>query len=105
VTESPCGLRLDKEIGYNIVKCMKEAYDSIKFCVKCGEVKDTRFVKERRGVRQGYSLSPYLFSTFTGNTTDYISRDNLHTSTTGAQIISGLLFADDFPTSSSAING
>jgi hypothetical protein len=81
---------------------MKEAYDSIKLCVKC-EDKETRFVKQRRGVRQGYSLSPYLFSTLQV-ILQIILVDNLHTSTTEAQIVSGLLFADDFPTSSSTIN-
>lgn len=103
LTESPCGLKLTKKIRYNTAKCMKEAYDSIKLCVKC-EDKETQFVKQRRCVRQGYNLGPCLFSTLQV-ILQIILVDNLHTSTTGAQIVSRLLFADDFPTSSSTING
>jgi hypothetical protein len=46
------------------MKCIREMYDGIKFCVKCGEDEVTDFIEQKRGVRQGCSLSSYLFIIF-----------------------------------------
>jgi hypothetical protein len=53
-------------------------YDGIKFCVKCGEGVMTDFIEQERGVRQGCSLSPYLFNIFIDDMIDYICKENLH---------------------------
>jgi hypothetical protein len=60
---------------HNKMKCMKELYDGIKFCMKCEEEEVTDFMGQKRIVRQGYSLSLYLFNDFRENTV-YISKDN-----------------------------
>jgi hypothetical protein len=53
-----------KGISDKMVECFRRMYDGIKFCVKCGEDVMTDFIEQERGVRQGCSLSPYLFNTF-----------------------------------------
>jgi hypothetical protein len=65
----------------------------------------TDFIKQKRGVRQGCSLSPYLFNMFIDNIIDYISKDNPHAPAIGLTTIPGLLFADDLSISSFTING
>jgi hypothetical protein len=61
-----------------MVKCIREIYDGIKICVKCGVDEVTDCIEQKRGVRQGCSLSPYLFNIFIGDIIDYISKDNPH---------------------------
>jgi hypothetical protein len=56
------------------------------FCVKCGEDKTTGFIEQKREVRQGCSLSRYLFDIFI-DITDYISKDNPHATVIGMQQI------------------
>jgi hypothetical protein len=63
-----------KGVSDNMVECIKKMYNDTKFCVKCGGDKVTDFVKERRGVRQGCSLSLYLFNIFIEDITDYIMK-------------------------------
>jgi hypothetical protein len=75
------------------------------FCVKCGGDEVTDFVKQRRGVRQGCSLSHYLFNIFIDNTMDYISEYNVHALVIGNMPIPGLLFADDLAIGSFTVNG
>jgi hypothetical protein len=93
-----------KGISVNIVKCIKEMYDRIRFCVKCGEDKVTGFIKQKREARQGCSLSRYLFDIFI-YITDYICKDNPHATVTGMTTIPGLLFAADLAFSSFMNNG
>jgi hypothetical protein len=73
--------------------------------VKCGEDEVTDFIEQKRGVRLGCSLSPYLFNIFIGDIMDYISKDNPHALVIGTTTIPGLLFADDLPFSSFTIIG
>jgi hypothetical protein len=34
-----------------MVNCIRQMYDGIRFCVKCGEDEVTDFIEEKRGVR------------------------------------------------------
>jgi hypothetical protein len=70
-----------------MVKCIKEMYDGIKICVKCEDDEVTDFIEQKTGVRQGCSLSPYLFNNFIDNIMDYISKDNPHAAVIGTTTI------------------
>jgi hypothetical protein len=83
--------KLRKGVSYNTVKYIKETYEGIKFCVKCGEDEVTDFIEQRSGVRQGCSFSPYLFIIFIDDIIDYISKVNLHAPVTGTTAIPELL--------------
>jgi hypothetical protein len=73
--------------------------------VKCGGDEATDFVEQRRGVRQGCSLIPYLLNTFIDGIMDYISEGNVHALVTGKMSIPGLMFADDLAIGSFTVNG
>jgi hypothetical protein len=55
-----------KGVSDRTVSCLSNVCEGIKFCVRCGNNEVTKFVTETEGVRQGCSLSPYLFNIFTG---------------------------------------
>lgn len=59
-----------KDVSDNMMEGIKKMYDDTKFCMNCSGGKVTDFVKQERGVRQGCSLSPYLFNIFTDNIKD-----------------------------------
>jgi hypothetical protein len=87
-----------------MVECIRIMYDDTNLCVKCGGDEVTDFVKQRRGVRQGCSLSPYLFIIFIYDM-DYISEGNVHAPVARKMSIPGLLFAGDSAIGSSTVNG
>jgi hypothetical protein len=49
-----------KGIGEKMMKYIKKMHVGVKFGVKCGNNEITDFVDQRKRVRQGCSLSPYL---------------------------------------------
>jgi hypothetical protein len=94
-----------KGVSDNMVECIKKMYNDTKFCVKCGGNEVTDIVEQRRDVRQGCSLSPYLFYIFIDDIMDYISEGNVHAPVTGKMSIPGLMFADDLAIGSFTVNG
>jgi hypothetical protein len=48
------------------------------FCAKCGLSEVTEFAEQRTWVREGCSLSPYLFNIFIDETMEYVSNGSLH---------------------------
>jgi hypothetical protein len=83
-----------KGVSDNMVECIKNMYDDTKFYVKCGGNEVTDFVEQRRGVRQGCSLTIYLFNIFIDDIMDSISEGNVHAPVMGKMSIPGLMFAD-----------
>jgi hypothetical protein len=67
-----------KAISDNMVKCINEVHDGIKFCMERGEDDVADFIEQRRGIQQICILSPYLFNMFIDDITDNISKDNPH---------------------------
>jgi hypothetical protein len=70
-----------------------------------GENEATTFAPQTKGVRQGCSLSPYLFDVFINDIMEYINVDSSHAPSIGRITIPGLLFADDLAVSSCSSNG
>jgi hypothetical protein len=73
--------------------------------VKCGgdEVRD--IVEQRRAVKTGCSLSPYLFNIFIDDIMNYISESYVHAPVIGKMSIPGLMFAEDLAIGSFTVNG
>jgi hypothetical protein len=93
-----------KRTSGNMVKCITEMYDGIRFCVKRGEDKVTGFIEQNKEVRQGCSLSRYLVDIFI-DITHYIGKDNPQATVIGTTTIPGLLLVDDLSFSSFTIIG
>jgi hypothetical protein len=67
-------------------------YDDI--IIKWSYEEVTGYVKQGIGVRQGCSLSPYLFNIFIDNIRSIISEEKTHPPLVGIQMIPTLLFAN-----------
>jgi hypothetical protein len=65
----------------------------------------TNVVTETKGVRQGCSLSPYLFNIFIDDIVGYVSKVNSHAPTVGDVTIPGLLYADNLAIWAFTVNG
>jgi hypothetical protein len=83
----------------NMVNCIWIIYEGTTFCVKYLENEVTTFAPKTRGVRQGRSLSPYLFHIFINDIMGYINIDNSRAPSIGRTTIPGLLFSDDLAVS------
>jgi hypothetical protein len=94
-----------KCVSDNMVERIKKMYDDTKFCVKFSGDEVTDFVEQRRGVRQGCSLSPYLFNIFIDDIMEHISEGNVHAPVIGKMSIPGLMFAADLAIGSFTVNG
>jgi hypothetical protein len=94
-----------KGVSERTVSCLSNMCERIKFRVRCGNNEVTKFVTQAKGVRQGCSLSPYLFDIFIGNIIGYVSKANPHAPTVGDVIIPGLLYADDLAIWAFTVNG
>jgi hypothetical protein len=53
-----------KGVSERYVSYLSKLYEGSKFCVRCGDNEVSSFVTQTKGVRQGCSLSPYLFNIF-----------------------------------------
>jgi hypothetical protein len=62
------------------------------------------FVTQTKGVRQGCSLSPYLFNIFI-DIIGYARKTNPHAPTVGDATMPGLLYADDLAIGAFTVNG
>jgi hypothetical protein len=82
------------------MNCIKTMYNGIKRFVKCGEDEATDSIEQRRGIRHGCSLNPYLFNIFINDIMDFINKGNLCAITTWERTIPGSLCADYLATSS-----
>jgi hypothetical protein len=94
-----------KGVSDNMVQCINKMYDYNKFCVKCGGDEVTDFVKQRRGVRQGCSLSLYLFNIFIDGIMHCISKGNVHVPVIGKMSITGLMSEDNLAIGSFTVFG
>jgi hypothetical protein len=94
-----------KGVSERMVSCLSNMYEGIKFRVRCGNNKVTDFVTQTKGVRQGCSLSPYLFKIFIDDIVGYVSKANKHAPTVGDVTIPGLLYADDLAIGAFTVNG
>lgn len=107
IIEKPCGIRWGKKgINENMVECLKMVYDDVQCCVKWSYEKVTS-VKQDIGVRQGCSLSPYLFNVtiIIDDIIEYIREKSTHASIVGNQTISDFVFAVNLAIGFLTVNG
>jgi hypothetical protein len=87
--------RRKKGISEDLVDCIRLMYDGIQSGVKCGDDLIREAVDHRVGIRQGCSLSPYLFNAFIDDIMDEVGNGNNHAPTIAKFWIPGQLFADN----------
>jgi len=89
-----------------MVECLKTLYDDIQCCVKWS-YEEVTSVKQYIGVRQGCSLSPYLFNVIIiiDDTIEYIREKSTQAPIVGNQTIPDFVFAVDLAIGSLTVNG
>jgi hypothetical protein len=83
-----------KVLSQGIEGCIKRMYEAPKFCVKWKRDEVTEPIPQETGVRQGCSLSPYLFNIFI-DIIDCVKEGNRHSRVVGELTVPCLLFTDD----------
>jgi hypothetical protein len=69
------------------------------------KTKDLAVHPQRKGIRQGCGLSPYLFNSFINDIIDYIDKEETHSPVIRELKIPGLFFADDLAVASFTSHG
>ncbi len=82
------------KIGGKFYGIMKNMYDNAKFCVKLpGGI--TKSFKLEKGIKQGNTLSPYLFNLYLNDINQILTRQECGSPSLGEHEVKCLLYADD----------